>query len=216
MTMNASAPAASSSARSHATRGSCSPNQTTSGLIQWLQRGQGRSGRGSAMLTASRYPHPPLHLSRSREPCRCTMLLAPARSRRSSTFWVIFTISHRSANAWWAALGRAEASLRRRSLYQPTTSPGSAAKPSGLARGIGSYLAHSPVCASRKVGTPDSALRPAPENVTGRVEFRRALLAASSTWPPEGCQHSVYEMSRRTPTTGRVGGGWGLVVDEAV
>jgi hypothetical protein len=50
-------------------------------------------------------------------------------------------------------------------------SSGFLANPSGLASSAGSYLAQCPVNASRNVGMPDSALRPAPLNVA----IRRAL-----------------------------------------
>jgi len=63
---------------------------------------------------------------------------------------------------------RAAVRAARRSAYQSHTSLGCRANAEGVASSRGSNRAHSPVCASRKVGTPDSADTPAPVSTTTR------------------------------------------------
>src|SRR5882724_1174903 len=108
-------------------------------------------------------------------------LRLPARWCRPSTFWVMrvkrgkrFSISTR---ARWAGLGWAEATSLRRQSYHSQTRRGLLRKARGVASSSGLNLAHRPVWASRKVGTPLSAETPAPVRTT--TDFARARRSMS-------------------------------------
>src|SRR5690606_4666138 len=107
----------------------------------------------------------------------------PARSCRSSTFWVTSvsfgTRSASAAMARCAGLGCACSTFMRRHSYQPHTSAGSRRNASGVARSAGSKRSHSPVSASRKVGMPLSADTPAPVKTTTWRALRKESSKAS-------------------------------------
>src|SRR5690554_6298383 len=65
--------------------------------------------------------------------------------------------------------------------YHSHTRSGLRAKPSGVASSIGSYSAHRPCWASRKVGTPLSAEMPAPVRATTRCACRSSATSSSSS-----------------------------------
>jgi hypothetical protein len=67
-----------------------------------------------------------------------------------------------AANAKCPGFGCTVKTFLRRHSYHSQTSLGFLRNAAGVARSSGLKLAHNPVCASRKVGTPLSADTPAP------------------------------------------------------
>ena len=169
---------AASSARASASSGSVSSNQTTSGRRYAPQCGQrgGRSSPGGAQAATTRCSRE--HFTRAMLPCSSTRRRLPALACSPSTFCVASrksgTRSSMRASARWPALGTMPASAARRDAYQSQTSFGLRANADGVASSRGSNFAHRPVCASRNVGTPDSAEMPAPVSTTTRVARRSA------------------------------------------
>ncbi|MNT36719.1 hypothetical protein D3C72_1728200 [compost metagenome] len=117
-----------------------------------------------------------------RLPCRCVTRGLPARSCRSSTFWVMTassgTCRASSAMARCAALGMARRTCARRHSYQPHTISGCALNASGVASACASKRDHRPVSAPRKVAMPLSAETPAPVKTTTRRAWRSACASA--------------------------------------
>ena len=157
---------AAASACASTSAGSISSNHTTSGRRNAPQREQrgGRSSSGARQVSTivpSRE-----HFTRAMLPCNSTSFRLPALACRPSTFCVISrnagTPRSMSAMATCAGLGCACAARSRRTAYQSHTSFGLRSNAEGVASSRGSKCAHNPVCASRNVGTPDSAETPAP------------------------------------------------------
>ena len=116
----------------------------------------------------------------------------PARWCRPSTFWVTTvsacpSSSASAATSRCAAFGIAAVTIAARQRYQPQTSAGSARNAASVARRSASKRAHSPVSASRNVGMPLSAERPAPLSTTMRiVRWVASPRPASSPVAPAG------------------------------
>ena len=188
-------------ARSQGSAGSISPNHTIPGRISpsphTVQAGGASrsiasrsasepavaSSAGAPGSTSAGAPQSAQRCS-NREPCRCARTRAPARSCRSSTFWV--TTSGPGARCCQAAtascpgFGRRARTIRARHRYQDHTSAGSARNASSVASSSAENRSHRPVWASRNVGMPDSALIPAPESTTGRSAAATSARTASS------------------------------------
>ena len=172
-TSTAEARPSASTEASHASEGRDSPNHTTPGRAgppQARQRGGARRPPSSPVGGATSTGAPQrAHRWANSEPCRWWTVPEPARSWRSSTFWVDTTTSRSrpaSATATCPALGSTPATRCSRCRYQAHTVSGSRSNASGVARRIGSNRAQRASCASRNVGTPLSALIPAPDRTT--------------------------------------------------
>ncbi len=75
-------------AASNSAIGIGSPNHTTSGRIRAPQRWHVGGSAASSSVSGIGPGHPALHRARMSEPCRLITSRDPARSCRSSTFWV--------------------------------------------------------------------------------------------------------------------------------
>ncbi len=164
-----------------ASAGRFSPNQTTSGRSRPPQLGHlgGISPPAAQVSITSPCSE---HLVRRMLPCSSITWGLPARWCRPSTFWVMRVkwgnLAAICARAKCPALGETAFTRPRRQVYHSHTSRGLRRKACGVASSVGSYCAHSPVCASRKVGMPLSLETPAPVSTTMRGCWRRVL----SSW----------------------------------
>ena len=93
----------------NSTIGIGSPNHTTSGRIKAPQVGHSGGSAACASVGTIVPGHPALHRARISEPCRLITSREPARSCRSSTFWVTSvqcaTREASVTSAWCAGLG---------------------------------------------------------------------------------------------------------------
>ena len=170
----------------HRAASRCSPNQTTAGRIRPAQDGQtGGASRVKASASKAQGVRHSRHWKRASSPCKCQTSGEPARSCRSSTFWVnrwkrgparAIRAKARCPALGWACLAR-----RRRAQYHCQTRRGRRRNPAADPNSSGSKRAHRPVWASRKVGMPDSALMPAPvRQVTTWASWSRARARSTS------------------------------------
>src|SRR5881394_2533211 len=165
-------------ARSRAAGGRVSPNQTTSGRKCPPQPGQ-RGGVTSLSSHVSTRTFSSKHLVREMFPCNSIALRPPARWCKPSTFCVIRlscgTRRSSSTSATCPGLGCARETNSRRQAYHSHTSFGLRWNASGVARSSGLNFDQSPLCESRKVGTPLSAEIPEPVSAATCRVLRNAF-----------------------------------------